>query len=278
MSPGRAGALFLTVWGLGWAAASSEGQTVGSTTLQFGAPTAAGNITLAIGGEQGGAVTESFGIVTASIPANATAAQKASLVANAINAKQNAPATASNSGSQVIVNPLAFGVIDTVEITDDRTGESNALSAQPGSGVSLKIEFIPQTQPPATIPPAGTSFFPFVAIGTATTGATMMGNGSLTDPQIQALMFQQFANAGIHFQPATDPLVSQGVYVAALPSSLTGGLQPADAVPLPVSMNWDANTSQYLGNFGLQFQAVPEPAALTSCGVVLFLVRRRSNL
>jgi hypothetical protein len=172
------------------------------------------------------------------------------------------------------VTPLLFGDLDSVEILSDNTGESNTISIQSTGAVSAR--YVPSPSPPATIPPSGLSFFPFVAIGGQTKPASVTANGILADAQIQNLFFQDFGQVGVNFSSVTDPISGESIYLAPLPATgFTVGAQPTDAPSQVYSITWDANTSQYVGNFGLQIQAVPEPTALLIPAILLLLFRRR---
>lgn len=246
-----------------------------SVTIGVGTPTSAGSVVIKVEGSTPGAPDGTDGQVHPTIPLNATATQKAALIASAINTG-SAPATATSSGSTVTVTPLLFGDLDAVEILSDQTGESNTLSIQSTGAVSVR--YVPSSSPPATIPPNGLSFFPFVGIGGQTKPAPITANGILTDPQIQNLMFQTFGQSGINFTSATDPISGESLYLAPLPATgFTGGAQPATGAPQSYSITWDANTSQYIGNFGLQIQSAPEPTTLLIPATLLLWVSRRAR-
>jgi len=163
--------------------------------------------------------------------------------------------------------------LDSFTFLDDSTGELNALSST-GVGPYELVEVPVQ----GSVPPSGKFFS--MGVTTFSTGATTptaaFTAGAFSNPTTSTAgalltnLNNQLATNGVALNLSNCGVLGSSV-LSTLPSD-TVCSNPID--PSSIAVSWDANTSQYLANFGLVDvgAAVPEPGSFALLGTVLACV------
>jgi hypothetical protein len=214
-----------------------------------------------------GLISKDFGRTSATdripIPAGSTPDQKAQLIANEI-----AGLATAFGASLTFADNSQLKVVG-VSINGDQTGESNTLSIIPDEPYMILQEF--PTLSPRVIPPMGTTFTGFVSAPSFPPFTfSVIQTGTQTAGQLFSQMQGLIAS---HMGVGCDTPIA----VVVDPTLTIPGCQTAPFDPATFTIHWDANTSYYLGNFGVEAAPapVPEPTSLLLLGTALLGLRWR---
>lgn len=246
---------------------------INPANLTCGEPSLPGTVRLYIGQNipSGGSTTFSIAVP---IPGTDTPEQKCNAIATALTA--NGVKGVSSTGNVLTVNGVTGNETLWVDIARDTTGEGNTLSVSllnPGD----KVQLMEVPNAGLSVLPAGTTFHisVFETIGPTPSiivNATAAANGTETEAALLSMLNNDIT-------AALGPFI--GTFT--IPGISNIGLLTAPFDPTTVSVEWDANTSLDLANFGLEIVpgAAPEPATLALLGIGLaglaFSRRRRKQ-
>jgi len=225
----------------------------GTITLTVGEPSFPGEVTIELtSGHPGGFLTT---MTVVPVPGIDTAAEKAAAIARVLNEQNGIAATVTGTSSVVIPDVFKSGApLTDLFIDGDTTGESNQISVSIDSGDEVAFFAIPNPNT-SMVPPAGLSFattFVNVPGLAATVGAFVQSDGTRTVGDLQNTSLFSLGLQSLNFNSTfIDP--ATGLLVLKTPFFV----ENSDPI---VQVNFDGNTSQYLGTFGIEVQsAVPEP-------------------
>ena len=205
------------------------------------------------------------------ITAGLTASEKCAAIAETY--RSTAPfSNATTSGNTVTFANFETRDLTGLEILSDTTGESTSLSTSLAPRQLVSLIEIPVTNLDA-VPPAGRIYQPdfFLDDGSVVSTTFVTSDGKKTAGMLLNNIFDQFAQDHLIFNiPVMDPNTNDVV-----------GFRTQAFDPTTATVDWDANTSLDLANFGLLVQsadtASPEPGTafiVAACLIAIFLPRR----
>ena len=237
-------------------------------TLTCGDPIFSGTVT--IGFAYSSLIGDSLSSRTVPIAAGITASEKCAAIAHGIPSTEGLETTVVGNTVTFLDAANRLVPLRSVMFLSDTTGENNSFSASFSPGQLAALIEIPGTDLNAVLPP-GLTFQPdgFISGGLVST-TFVRSDGIATKGMLLDSINSQFARDGFRFNiPVTDPKTNSVI-----------GFRTQLFDPITVTVEWDANTSLDLANFGLLVQSadasVPEPSmafVMAACLIAIFLRR-----